>query len=61
MRSLTDARCAKCRDKAYAGVCIPVPVSRLENSLGHKVWQCDRCGARFKCTVMQEGQERRDR
>lgn len=31
-----------------AGAMFSVPVSRLEESLGHRVYECDKCHVRYK-------------
>ena len=44
MKKPTDSGCVKCKK----GVCFRVEASRLEESLGHAIYQCDHCKQRFK-------------
>ena len=38
-------QCRICKVRAF---CYPVPVSRLEEGLGHEKFRCERCGSLFK-------------
>ena len=48
MKKQTDVRCSVCKK----GVCLRIAGSILEESLAQAIYQCDRCGQRFK---FQEG------
>jgi hypothetical protein len=57
MISPTNAFCEACATRIKVrklnekpGICFPVEVSRLEQSLGHSVHECDKCHARYKLT-----------
>lgn len=47
MKAEVSPYCSKPKCK---GVCFSVPISRLEESLGNRVYECDRCHARYVFT-----------
>ena len=62
MISATNAFCDACATRIKVrklnekpGICFPVEVSRLEESLGHTVHECDKCHARYKRIGQQPG------
>ena len=48
MKSETDTRCEACRRRGVNGALFSVPVSRLEEAEGHRVYKCDKCNGRYK-------------
>jgi hypothetical protein len=53
---ITDSKVGTfCPDCGRAGgAMFSVPVSRIEESLGHQVYECDKCHARYKSISNQE-------
>ena len=55
MKKETDTRCEDCRKAGIMGGLFSVKVSRMEEYLNHRVYECDKCHKRWKFTD-QEGQ-----
>jgi hypothetical protein len=50
MKKETDVECAACKAKKVRPrtACFSVKVSRLEEYLNHRVYECDHCHKRYK-------------
>jgi hypothetical protein len=56
MKSATCSQCRECaKAKRGRALCFPVPVSRLEQGLGHEKFKCELCGATFKLIPSTDG------
>lgn len=54
MKKETDVSCGACRRKGVRGVLFSIPLSRLEESKGHRAYECDVCHGRYKFIPSQE-------
>ena len=45
-----NATCRLCVKPDRHPACFPIPVSLTEAAMGHEVFQCERCKAKFKLT-----------
>ena len=50
MKKETDTRCEDCRKLGIMGALFSVKVSRMEEYLNHRVYECDKCHKRWKFT-----------
>ena len=55
MKKETGIRCENCRRKGvkYSAL-FSVQVSKIEESQGHRVYECDKCHGRYKFINSQE-------
>lgn len=54
MNKETDTKCSECKKHHQKGAMFSIKVSRLEEYLGHRVYECDICHIRIKFTDEQE-------
>ncbi len=56
MKVETQLSCTNCKPRAgeRAAVCFRITGSRLEDMLGHRLYQCEKCGQQYKCTDSEE-------